>query len=119
MKKLLFLLLTVSLSTVFAKGGHKSSEELCEIEHVVLLTDLTPEITKEFLKGQLPSIAIECRENTSLPVAYPMKAPFFSPLHPNLTIKIQETCDFRFSEKRRGYFSLDLKTWGKTQSCFM
>ncbi|MBP7073771.1 MAG: hypothetical protein KBA81_00095 [Rhabdochlamydiaceae bacterium] len=77
MKKLLFLLLTVSLSTVFAKGGHKSSEELCEIEHVVLLTDLTPEITKEFLKGRLPSTAIECRENMILPVAYLMKAPFF------------------------------------------
>ncbi len=77
MKKLLFLLLTVSLSTVFAKSGHKPPEELCEIEHVVLLTDLTPEITKEFLKGRLPSTAIECRENMSLPVAYLMKAPFF------------------------------------------
>lgn len=63
MKKLLFLLLTVSLSTVFAKGGHKSSEELCEIEHVVLLTDVTPEITRELFQGQLPSTAIECREN--------------------------------------------------------
>lgn len=114
MKKLLLLLLTISLSTVFAKGGHKSSEELCAIEHMVPLTDLTPEVFKELLKGRLPSTAIECHENMSFPVAYLMKSPLFSlECAPNLTIKILKSCYFRVSAEKQGYFSLDLKTWEK------
>jgi hypothetical protein len=43
-----------------------------------------------------------------------MKSPLFSlECFPNLTIKILKTCYFRFSEKRQGYFSFDLKTWEK------
>ncbi len=116
MKKLLFLLLTVSLSTVFAKSGHKSLENLSEINQIILLTDITPAISKELLAGRLPTTAVECRENMSLPVAYFMKAPFFSlECLPNLTVKIQKTCYVRFTEKRRGYLSGDLKSWEKIE----
>jgi hypothetical protein len=112
MRRLLIMILALSISIVFAKEKGKSLLELQPIEEVLLLTDVTPDVAKGLIEGRLPNLAIECHENMNLPLAFAFKTKIFSlRYNPNLTLKIQKSGYFRISHKRKCYFSEDLKNW--------
>ena len=111
------LTMTLALSSVFArdKGKARAADELLtDVKQVILLTDLTTELSKEILYGQHPYAAIECREGTHLPLRYLFNAGFFSvKFEPNLSIKLDKTCYIRILSNGRGFLSFDLKNWSK------
>ena len=114
MMRLLTVILALSFSVIFAKEKINPILLLQPIEKVVLLTELSPDIAKGLLEGRYPNLAVECRENMNLPIAYVFKNKIFSLNYsPNLTLKIQRSCYFRISNKRKCYFSEDLKNWDK------
>ncbi len=115
------------VSTAFARDKKALPPELNrEAKQVILLTDLTPEIAKEVLEGMHPDVAIECPEGKELPFKYVGDFGLFSiNFAPNLSIKIEKTCYFRFIKKNRkdgttgnpkGYMSFDLKQWDKAKN---
>jgi hypothetical protein len=111
------LLVTVTFMLITGFAGHKGdiNDELAiPIEQVIPLTDITPELSKELLSGQLPDVAIECKEGVELPIKYLCKAGFISfKYEPNLSFKIEKTCYLRLIKKGRCFMSFDLKTWKK------
>lgn len=124
MKKTLVLIFaaTLMLSTAFAKKRELPVELETEVKQVLSSTDLTPDMTKELLEGKHPRVAIECPEGRELPFKYMGDFGLFSVnFFPNLSVKVEKTCYFRFIKKSgraspaKGYMSYDLKTWGKAK----
>jgi hypothetical protein len=122
MKTLGFLCISVFLvSTAFPKSKDRlSPKELeTEVKQVVLITDLSSQMTKDLFAGLHPNIAVECKEGTELPFKYTGNFGLFSVnFTPNLSIKLEKTSYLRFIRTRpdkpkslRGYISFDLKSW--------
>jgi hypothetical protein len=124
MKTLGFFCISVFLvSTAFSKSKDRiSPKELgTEVKQVVLITDLSSQMTKDLLAGLHPNIAVECKEGTELPFKYAGHFGLFSvKFTPNLSVKLEKTSYLRFIRTRpdnpkssRGYISFDLKSWEK------
>jgi hypothetical protein len=120
MRHLLIMVLALSFSALCAKEKKNPILELQPIERVLLLTDVTPDIIKSLMEGRQPNLAIECQENMNIPIAFVFKTKVFSlEYNPDLTLKVQKPCYLRISNKRRCYFSEDLKNWGNPDAgCF-
>ena len=123
MKKWIVLCISVFfVSTAFPKSKDRlpPKELETEVKQVVLITDLSSQMTKELLEGLHPNIAVECREGTELSFKYTGHFGLFSVnYNPNLSIKVEKTAYLRFinssstKPRIRGYLSFDLKSWEK------
>lgn len=122
MKRILTLMCVAifMISTTFA-GGKKSFVKLDKLTDTVLLTDLTPELSKDLCAGDLPNVAVECESGREFPVKAIGKYDFIgASLDPNLSVKLERTCYFRFmkkdpeSEKVITFMSFDGRRWKKT-----
>jgi hypothetical protein len=128
MKKYLSLLIVAicMVSTGFARVKNILPLAVSEdVKKVVLFTDLTPEMTKELLEGQHPNVAVECREGVELPFKYVGNFGLYSiNFSPNLSIRMEKTCYFRFVKKSRkaksskvkSFISFNLKDWEKASN---
>jgi hypothetical protein len=125
-KTLSFLCVAVLLvSTAYPKSKTRlpPKELETEVKQVVLVTDLSSQMTKDLFAGLHPHIAIECKEGTELPFKYKGDFGLFSVnFAPNLSIKLEKTVYLRFVNVRpdrpewpkvRGFISFDLKHWEK------
>jgi len=110
------------VSTAFPKSKDRLPPKALEneVKQVVLITDLSSQMTKELLAGLHPDIAVECREGAELSFKYTGHFGLFSVnYNPNLSIKVEKTAYLRLinisstKQKIRGYLSFDLKSWEK------
>lgn len=107
------IIATTLLFPAFAK-----ERSLPPVEKMISLTDLTFEITDELVQGKIPNMAIECKEGAQLPLRFFANYDLFSiGLIPNLTVRIEKTCYFRFIGKK-GFISYDLQNWEKGSKLF-
>jgi hypothetical protein len=110
MKNALLIAAILCLSPVFSK-----EKIFTEPRQIVSLFDLDIEIVKEMSSGSLPDTVIECKAGSVIPLAWIHNSGVFSfASRPNLSIKIEEDCYFRFLGKKL-YMSQDLVTWEKAK----
>jgi hypothetical protein len=94
MKKWATLLLSAILfySTAIAKENKLPAALKDPITQIIQITDVTKKISLELIAGDLPNIAVECKEGTSTPLQYLGNFGLASlVLQPNLNIKLDKT----------------------------
>ena len=110
------------ISEKFCAKEKAPSRELPEIKQVVSLTDLTPDVLRELVAGDMSDVAVVCEKGVELPFKYTGNFGLFSvKYNPELSLKMEETCYFRLvkytkkngSERVTGYISFDTKSWTK------
>ena len=110
MKKKVGLIL---ISMMLVSQGFARTNTLPEPRQVISLQGLDAQMIREIVQGEHPDLAVKCEEGNAIPLEFLHKFSFFSmKLNPNFSIKVDQSCYFRFCNKKV-YMSYDLNRWEK------
>lgn len=111
MKKTLGILL--AMMALIPSAYAKKVKELPEVQVVVPVKELTPELGQEIIHGAHPEIAIELEKGVRLPLKFFGNYKIFSVKYdPHLVFKVEKRCYLRVV-RSKAYISYDMKSWSK------